>query len=356
MKNVFTILLLALAMTTMAQTAEVSKVAILETIDKDNSVDYGKRLLVRNTLAKAITATPGFEAYDRVDLKTIFGEQDFQRTGNVSNDQIKELGRMTGAQYIMVPEIAKMDAKTYYITAKILDVETAQAISMSDAITTADIANMQEACTQMAHELLSLPALKAQGKSIMSTNSKNKVSSNTNVGFSAETGEGHLAELGLQYKDGEFYQNGLTMSRSEVNALVIQKLKRDDQQAWEHYKKTSKRFIQCGWGLFGAGIAMSAIICPVLVHEANAIYSYYESGSGMKAIGFTMLGVGCGALVASLPCLVIGYQRKHRICNQYLFGANANNYARNMPNGAEQPYLTFNMQYNGNGLGVKLTF
>lgn len=355
MKNVFTILLLALAMTTMAQTTEVSKVAILETIDKDNSVDYGKRLLVRNTLAKAITATPGFEAYDRVDLKTIFGEQDFQRTGNVSNDQIKELGRMTGAQYIMVPEIAKMDAKTYYITAKILDVETAQAISMSDAITTADIANMQEACTQMAHELLSLPALKAQGKSIMTTNSKNKGTSNMNIVSSSNPEEGHLAELGLQYKDGEFYQNGLTMSRSEVNALVIQKLKRDDQQAWEHYKKTSRSLICSGWGLFGAGIAMSAIICPVLVHEANTVYLYYEGGV-MKPIGFTMLGVGCGALVASLPCLVIGYQRKHRICNQYLFGANANNYARNMPNGAEQPYLTFNMQYNGNGLGVKLTF
>ena len=116
-----------------AQQTETIKIAILETIDKANEVEYAKRLIVRNTLAKTITATHGFEAYDRVDLNAIFGEQDFQRTGNVSNDQIKELGRMIGAKYIVVSEIAKLDPKTYYITAKILDVETAQAISVKDA-------------------------------------------------------------------------------------------------------------------------------------------------------------------------------------------------------------------------------
>ena len=350
MKNVLTILLLALTMTTVAQTAEVSKVAILETIDKDNSVDYGKRLLVRNTLAKAITATPGFEAYDRVDLKTIFGEQDFQRTGNVSNDQIKELGRMTGAQYIMVPEIAKMDAKTYYITAKILDVETAQAVSMSNAITSAEIANMQEACTQMANELLSLPALKAQGKSIMTTNSKNKGTSNMNIVSSSNPGEGHLAELDLQYKNGRFYQYGLKVSRPEVETLVIQKIKKNDQQMWEYYKKTSRSLICSGWPLLCVGIV--GIVTGTCLYETKVL----RLKSDRRLLRGALWAIGGSAVAASIPCLVIGYQRKHRICNQYLFGANANNYARNMPNGAEQPYLTFNMQYNGNGLGVKLTF
>ena len=345
MKNVLTILLLALTMTTVAQTAEVSKVAILETIDKDNSVDYGKRLLVRNTLAKAITATPGFEAYDRVDLKTIFGEQDFQRTGNVSNDQIKELGRMTGAQFIMVPEIAKMDAKTYYITAKILDVETAQAVSMSNAITSAEIANMQEACTQMANELLSLPALKAQGKSIMTTNSKNKGTSNMNIVSSSNPGEGHLAELDLQYKNGRFYQYGLKVSRPEVETQVIQKIKKNDQQMWEYYKKTSRSLICSGWPLLCVGIV--GTVTGTCLEASGSIT--LESSCALWAIGGS-------AIIASIPCLVIGYKRKSRICNQYLFGSNTNNYARNMPNGAEQPYLTFNMQYNGNGLGVKLTF
>ena len=65
MKKLVILLLCFLPLVMMAET-KVIKIAILETIDKANAVEYGKRLLVRSTLAEAITATPGFEAYDRV--------------------------------------------------------------------------------------------------------------------------------------------------------------------------------------------------------------------------------------------------------------------------------------------------
>ncbi len=69
---------------------KVVKIAVLETVDKAGNVEYGKRLLVRSNLAQAIAGTPGYEAYDRVDISAIMSEQNFQRTGNVSEDQIKK--------------------------------------------------------------------------------------------------------------------------------------------------------------------------------------------------------------------------------------------------------------------------
>ena len=135
---------------------EVKRVAILETVDKENKISYANKLILRASLSKAITQTEGYEAYDRTDVDAIMSEQDFQRTGMVSNDQIKRLGEMTGANYILVAEAAQLDdKKTMFITAKLLDVETARTI-MTDYVmmgTTAD--QIQEGCTILSEKLFS---------------------------------------------------------------------------------------------------------------------------------------------------------------------------------------------------------
>ena len=100
--------------------AQVQKVAILETVDKEGNISYAHKLMLRSNLAKAVTNAPGYEAYDRTDMDAIMGEQNFQRTGMVSNEQIKRLGEMTGAAYIMVAEAVIADEQNMFITAKIL--------------------------------------------------------------------------------------------------------------------------------------------------------------------------------------------------------------------------------------------
>jgi len=132
------------------------KVAILEPVDKAQNVSYGVKLLLRSSLTSAISNTPGYEGYDRVDMASIAGEQDFQRTGNVSDSQIKQLGMATGAAYVLVTEAAKYDESgtSIIITAKILDVETFgiknSAVLVSG--TTAD--EMQHSCANLAAQLL----------------------------------------------------------------------------------------------------------------------------------------------------------------------------------------------------------
>lgn len=169
MKKLLIVLLSALSLTAFAQ--EVKKVAILETVDKAGEVPYGVKLQVRMSLTYAISSTPGFEGYDRVDMSSIMGEQNFQRTGMVSNDQIKKLGEMTGAQYVLIAEAAIYDAQNIIITAKVLDVETGNvANSAPPAFAGKDPEKMQMACAMLAQKLLGISAMPSQSSHNFSQN------------------------------------------------------------------------------------------------------------------------------------------------------------------------------------------
>lgn len=130
------------------------KVAILEVVDKEGALSYGVKLMVRNKLTAAITNTPGYEGYDRVDLASIIGEQNFQRTGMVSDAQIKRIGEMTGASYVLVAECASLGEDNLIINAKILEVETAKIERTADVLSGVTIDEFETACRQLASVLL----------------------------------------------------------------------------------------------------------------------------------------------------------------------------------------------------------
>lgn len=155
-RTVILTILLMLSALVVAQNTK--KVAILETVDKENKVSYGIKLQLRSSLTYAISSTAGYEGYDRVDMSSIMGEHNFQRTGYVSDAQIKKLGEMTGASSILVAEAAVYDATHIIITAKILNVETASVEnSAPPQIAGTDPEAMQNACTQLAAKLLGNP-------------------------------------------------------------------------------------------------------------------------------------------------------------------------------------------------------
>ena len=84
MKKLLILLLSVFSLSVYAQT-DVKKVAILETVDKMGNVPYGVLLQVRSSLTYAISSNAGYEGYDRVDMAAITGEQNFQRTGMLSD-------------------------------------------------------------------------------------------------------------------------------------------------------------------------------------------------------------------------------------------------------------------------------
>ena len=135
--------------------AQVKKVAILETVDKEGNVPYGILLQVRSSLTYAISSNEGYEGYDRVDMSAITGEQNFQRTGMVNDEQIKRLGEMTGASYVLIAEAAIYDDEHIIIAAKILDVETGGVISSTPpAVAPKEPTKMAEACIRCSQTLV----------------------------------------------------------------------------------------------------------------------------------------------------------------------------------------------------------
>lgn len=132
---------------------DVKKVAILEVVDKEGKLSYSQKLMLRSNLARAITNTAGYEAYDRSDINEIFKEHSFQRTGNVSAKQIKKLGEMTGANYILVLEGALAEANKIFVTAKILNVESTKMELTDNELIGVSSAAMQRGCRSLAAKM-----------------------------------------------------------------------------------------------------------------------------------------------------------------------------------------------------------
>ena len=92
------------------------QVAILEPIGITNEVTMMHRSMVRGEMVKAIGRQAGYAAFTRTDIDQIMKEQNFQRTGMVSDEQIKRLGEMQGVDYVCVTKITK-EVNNYYLEA-----------------------------------------------------------------------------------------------------------------------------------------------------------------------------------------------------------------------------------------------
>ncbi|MBQ3070371.1 MAG: hypothetical protein IJD12_01610 [Tidjanibacter sp.] len=154
MKRLLTILLTCLlVLPALAQGEGVKKVAILEVVDREGIVSYGVKLQLRSSLTAAITQTPGYEAYDRVDMAAIFGEHDFQRTGVVNDEQIKKLGEMSGCDYVLITEAVMVDDYTMLLVAKLVDVTTGKIDSSVDTQIAPNAKGIRKGGEELAKQL-----------------------------------------------------------------------------------------------------------------------------------------------------------------------------------------------------------
>ena len=95
-----------------------------------------------------------------------------------------------------------------------------------------------------------------------------------------------------------------------------------------------------GWGLFGAGAGL-AISGGILIFPGGALGSW---SNDVMLSGWAFLGVGCGMVAASIPCLAVGQVR--RKAARTTFNEQC----------GEQPPLTFSLQTSANGLGLAMQF
>lgn len=311
MKKLFLFLLtVVLSVSALAQTR---KVAILETVDRQNQITYGVKLMLRSYLAEAVTNTKGYEAYDRTDLSAIMDEQEFQRTGYVSDEEIKKIGQMTGVQYILVVEASKIDAQNLFVTAKILNVETARMEMTSNLMVQSDVQSLQQGAKDLASRLLkedSTPAV--ESKSFVSPGYIERVSYNE-------------YKIGGQWVTRKDYYNFINNKNCIPAYLQFQ---------------TGKKLSKAGWWTMGAG-GVIAIVGGLCFIDDN-----HDTYSGRNA-GIVLASMGGGVLIIGSSCVWAGYSKMNNAYKKYNEHCSPDK---------KTSYVSFNLQSSANGLGLAIHF
>jgi len=133
--------------------AQCKTVAIPEIVDKTCGLAPAVKSMLRNSFAEAINSIPGFASYDRTsDIDAILDEHMFQQSGLVGETSRKRL-KMTGAKYLLIAEASIYNGQLY-VTAKIVDVETARIVSSEDIMMYNHAMGIKQGCTALAKRLL----------------------------------------------------------------------------------------------------------------------------------------------------------------------------------------------------------
>lgn len=323
-KTLLFILLLFSAMVS----AQVKRVAILETVDRENKVSYANKLILRANLSKAITQTSGYEAYDRTDVDAIMSEQDFQRTGLVSNDQIKRLGEMTGANYILVAEAVVVDAKNMFITAKLLDVETARTIMTDNVMMGTSADEIQKGCIELAKRLFytmlsnnNPQSYNEKSQSSYTNTPPNMLMSRDATDYLIRNPRSEQKLLGMK----EYSFGNIQMTENEFANF----LRQNNYDAYKQYRK-DLAMVKTGWAMLGCGIGVFTLGgCLLLVDWISPCI---------------LMPIGFGAMVSTIPLVYIGNTRKKSI---EMFNEQLDK---------PQYRMSLNVQASQNGVGLALSF
>lgn len=152
MRQAFTfILVFLLAGAAMAQ----KKVAVWETKCSDGSVSAMQMLIVRGGMETAVSNAPGYVGFNRTDFDAILKEHNFQRSGAVSDADIKRMGEMAGVQYIIVPEVSAQ-GNDFYIIVKMLDIETGQFGAAHQELCSSSAADIKRACAKLGSKVFGM--------------------------------------------------------------------------------------------------------------------------------------------------------------------------------------------------------
>ena len=337
-------LLLSLMPLLVAQ-PETKKIAILEVVDRDNTINYGVRLLLRTTLAKAITQTPGYEGYDRVDMGAIQGEQDFQRTGMVSDEQIKRLGEMTGAAYVLVAEAAKIDANNMIVTAKILDVETAKLERTDYEQMGMDAKEMAEGCRAMASRLLTV-----SNREVMGANTNNEIRSRD--GFQKREQEYAVSQeldtLILE-SGSKVIRKGAFLFVEDQNMIRTRMSDRQEQlYLGDYYSRWKKKRTQWIAGVVSMSVGGGFFLIGTIFGMRNIVYAVMEHHHRVY-LGFPAIFWGFGAAVGIAGVSI--YIGPNKQMNRILQTVNEQH--------GIAPYRTevsFNLGNQPHGIGLGLRF
>lgn len=161
MKKQFILFLLsAIALTAMAQQ---KKVAVYVT--GSETIDEATKQIVGSELVAAFVTNSEYNAVERTAdfLRELNQEQVYQRSGNVDDQQISDMGKQFGVDQVCVANITPF-REAYYINARLINVETATVQAAAREISSLNtLDEFVSACEKLASKLV---GREAQAKAV----------------------------------------------------------------------------------------------------------------------------------------------------------------------------------------------
>lgn len=247
-KTFFLILVCCIAPFFALANDQIKRVAITEVVDSQNNVDNGVKLSVRSSITTGINLVENYEGYERINISAMFREMDFQRTGYISDDQIHEIGKMTGASFLLIPELSRLFSDNdYVLTARIIDIVTGRVTNSAETYLE-DAKNNIEAVKNKSRELaMSLLGVSLGSSPVVDINTLGRAS--TSRTDYTESAYGINLEM-VYVQGGEFLMGGISEqgNDAESDEQVIRRVNVGDfyigrfevtQSQWESVMGTS---------------------------------------------------------------------------------------------------------------------
>ena len=114
--------ILLLFISVSAFTQEVRKVAVFDPAGK---VDEALLEIVREEISSVVVNKVGYTVLERQLINKVLEENRFQESGLVDDEQVSNIGKLMGADYVFVTTISAL-GENYYISCKMIEVATAR--------------------------------------------------------------------------------------------------------------------------------------------------------------------------------------------------------------------------------------
>lgn len=306
---------------------QTKTVAVLAPVDRNNSISYANKLLIRSSFSNAISQTQGLEVYNRADVDAILSEHDFQHSGLVNDADIKTIGSMTGAQYILVVEVAKDEGYKLVIHAQILDVESSR-MELSDYVTTEENAEkIRHSCTALVNRMFGLRRdlfgnVSQKSATLFSSDKQNIAA------YEAQ-------KIRIYNRGGRMF-----LGETELDKKMYARfLDENCPEAFAQYQH-GRKLVVAGGCLTGIGALITAGGVFFALPMAEQIMPEPE------VLGFTMLGIGGASMLLGSTILIpvgvsVQKEKARTVFNKTC---------------AKPQYVSLNFQYSNNGLGLALNF
>ena len=156
-----------LFITLSAQAQADRKVAVFDPAGK---VDEALLEIVREEISSVVVNTSGYTVLERQLINKVLEENRFQESGLVNDEQMSDIGKRMGADYVFVTAISRLGTN-YYISCKMIEVSTARIEKQSTGTTTKGMNDIPQTTQNIVKRLF--------GENVQQSVSKNRQSQQT---------------------------------------------------------------------------------------------------------------------------------------------------------------------------------